>query len=154
MITSNTAGFPEDCVRLYEIETSASSVVNVKDVKSLMRVSAHTDHITLQTETKNHSTDVWSVIGRALVDCSRYLAGTKMQLIAMAKKDGGGSGYVRLYDYLAAEELAVIEITASSWTVVHGDLTSVPSGYAALELMIRTDGVGVIYCGGASMEVK
>jgi len=152
-IESNESGFIQDGIDLWSISTDTTKVVAINDYRSVLRVTVHTDHITMQTENKNHNANNWLSIGRAMVDFSRYRPNTKVHLLCMAKKEGGGTGVIRVYDYLGSQELISLNISESGWTVKKIELSIVPSSEAALDLQIKTDGVGVIYCGGAAVEV-
>ena len=154
-IKSNTVGYPLDSLELYAWTTDDSDVVSKIDKRGTLRSSAHTDHVSMATDNVSHNTVTPKVLGRALIDGQRYVAGTTARIICMAKKTGGGSGYVRVYDYLGAQELALIEVTESSPAVKDADLTSFPTGAVmCLEFQLYTDGTGSITASGAALEVQ
>jgi hypothetical protein len=153
-IKSNVTGFPSDALRLWEIDTDATDVTIKTDVRSIMRSSMHTDHVSLVVEDQSHNADAWKVVGRVVMDGSRYTSGTCSQILCMVKQTGGGTGYVRLYNYSEAEELAQIEVTEAVWTAKQADLSGCPSStIAILEVQIKTNGTGVINCGAAVLEI-
>lgn len=114
----------------------------------------HINHISMVIEQKTESKEIPTITGRVVIDGDLYREGTVAQLLAVVRKIGGGSGFLRIYDYINADELALIEFTEENPTAKRVKFKLFPKGIVCLEAQLYTDGVGEVFCLGASVEVS
>jgi len=112
------------------------------------------DHVTMATDLQSTTLGIPVVKGRAVIDFDRYPRAMAAKFSCYARKQSGGSGYIKIWDYTKAQQLALITVNASDPTLYTAELANVPeSGVSLIELQIYTDGTGTIQVTGAVVEV-
>ena len=118
-----------------------------------MTVSRISDQVMLVTKEESTSAGTPGIkIASMVYDADAYPLDPAPRLLAFVKKTGGGSGFVRIYDLTNTQELALIEVTSSSYAIIKEVLADyILSGRAIIEMWIYTDGTGTMFVDCASM---
>jgi hypothetical protein len=118
-----------------------------------MTVSRISDQTALVLEEKSTAAATPGIkVGSMVMDADAYPKDPAPCLLASVKKTGGGSGYVRIYDSTNTQELALVEVTSSSYAIIKEALADyITSGQAVVEIWIYTDGSGTMFVDCASL---
>jgi len=112
------------------------------------------DHIPMVLDMKSTTNSAYTIKGRARIKPAFYRSFAEKVGLVRVKKEGGGTGYIRLYDGDNAQELAEVSFTDSAWTDYDLPLTNFPTtGTPRIECQIKTDGTGTTKVIIAGLEI-
>lgn len=112
-------------------------------------------NIPILTENRNTVNDDWTVKNRALLDFDLFGDGPTIVCNLAGRQVGGGTGYIRIYDWTNAVELGSVEITDVGVDFYEIALSNLPSsGKCAIELQMKTNGTGEIWAYVATLGVS
>jgi len=111
------------------------------------------DRISVLTMPANTDESSPVVKSRVVMDSGNFRDDSWLKVLMVGRKAGGGSGYIRFYNYSKAVELAVVEFDSGSPEIKEVILTGCPgTDKCILECQIYTDGTGTMHAYSLSLE--